>query len=438
MNKSLWAEGFTSQQFPPLAENLECDVAIVGGGLSGLWSAFHLLKVKPELKIALFEARHIGYGASGRNGGWISADYPVYRSTLEKRHGKNVADLVFASLKKSIDEIGNFANHHAPKAGFVKGGTVMFARNKAQETRLKSGIDDEHQWLDRDELNAIIRIAGTRGGLHNEHCASANPMQLVLGLAKFLSGKISIYEGSTASEIAPHMLAVNASVVKAPIIINATEVFRSAPREQIPLYSLMVATEPLTESQWQEIGNSRRATFAEGLHLINYAQRTPDNRLAIGGRGARYPFGSRKSSEIENSAQVHQSIRKLAQSWFPQISDMKFTHAWGGAVAITRDWEPYVRWDREFGYGIIGGYAGDGMTMTYLASKALVQEIIDGTDDIRGLHFINRRSRNWELEPLRYAAINTLVKLSDIADYEEKLTNRPSLLSRIIEPLILR
>lgn len=99
MNKSLWAEGFTSQQFPPLAENLECDVAIIGGGLSGLWSAFHLLKVKPELKIALFEARHIGYGASGRNGGWISADYPVYRSTLEKRHGKNVADLVFASLK---------------------------------------------------------------------------------------------------------------------------------------------------------------------------------------------------------------------------------------------------------------------------------------------------------------------------------------------------
>ena len=438
MNKSLWAEGFTSQQFPPLAENLECDVAIIGGGLSGLWSAFHLLKVKPELKIALFEARHIGYGASGRNGGWISSDYPVYRSTLEKRHGKNVADLVFASLKESIDEIGNFANHHAPKAGFVKGGTVMFARNKAQETRLKSGIDDEHQWLDRDELNAIIRIAGTRGGLHNEHCASANPMQLVLGLAKFLSGKISIYEGSIASEIAPHMLAVNASVVKAPIIINATEVFRNAPREQIPLYSLMVATEPLTESQWQEIGNSRRATFAEGLHLINYAQRTPDNRLAIGGRGARYPFGSRKSSEIENSAQVHQSIRKLAQSWFPQISDMKFTHAWGGAVAITRDWEPYVRWDREFGYGIIGGYAGDGMTMTYLASKALVQEIIDGTDDIRGLHFINRRSRNWELEPLRYAAINTLVKLSDIADYEEKLTNRPSLLSRIIEPLILR
>ena len=438
MNKSLWAEGFTQQQFPAITENLDCDVAIIGGGLSGLWSAFHLHQAKPELKIALFEARHIGYGASGRNGGWISADYPVYRSTLEKRHGKKVADLVFDSLKKSIDEIGSFARRYAPSAGFVKGGTVMFARNKAQEIRLKAGVDEEHQWLNREELNEVIRIAGARGGLHNAHCASVNPMQLVQGLAKYLSGKIAIYEGSTASEIAPHMLAVNSCVVKASIVINATEVFRNSPREQIPLYSLMVATEPLTDSQWKEIGNAGRATFAEGLHLINYAQRTPDNRLAIGGRGARYPFGSRKSSEIENSARVHESIRNLAQSWFPHISDMKFTHAWGGAVAITRDWEPYVRWDRKFGYGIIGGYAGDGMTMTYLASKALVQEIIDGKDDVRGLHFINRRSRNWEMEPIRYAAINTLVKLSDIADYEEKLTNRPSVLSRIIEPLILR
>ena len=438
MNKSLWAEGFTHQQFPAITENRDCDVAIIGGGFSGLWSAFHLLQANPELKIALFESRHLGYGASGRNGGWISADYPVYRSTLEKRHGKKEADLVFAALKKSIDEIGGFATRHAPSAGFVKGGTVMFARNKAQEIRLKTGVDEEHQWLNREELEEIIRIADARGGLHNAHCASANPMQLLQRLAKFLSGKIAIYEGSTASEIAPHMLAVNSCVVKASIVINATEVFRNAPREQIPLYSLMVATQPLTDSQWKEIGNAGRATFAEGLHLINYAQRTPDNRLAIGGRGARYPFGSRKSSEIENSARVHESIRKLAQSWFPHISDMKFTHAWGGAVAITRDWEPYVRWDREFGYGIIGGYAGDGMTMTYLASKALVQEIINGTDDVRGLHFVNRRSRNWEMEPIRYAAINTLVKLSDIADYEEKLTNRPSVLSRIIEPLILR
>jgi glycine/D-amino acid oxidase-like deaminating enzyme len=438
MNKSLWAEGFTQQQFPTITENLNCDVAIIGGGFSGLWSAFHLHQAKPELKIALFESQHIGYGASGRNGGWISADYPVYRSTLEKRHSKKVADLVFASLKKSIDEIGDFATSHAPSAGFVKGGTVMFARNKAQEIRLKAGVDEEHQWLNREELNEVIRIAGAQGGLHNAYCASANPMQLVQGLAKFLSGKISIYEGSTASEIAPHMLAVNSCVVKASIVINATEVFRNAPREQIPLYSLMVATEPLTDSQWNEIGNAGRATFAEGLHLINYAQRTPDNRLAIGGRGARYPFGSRKSSAIENSTRIHESIRGLARSWFPYIPDLKFTHAWGGAVAITRDWEPYVRWDSEFGYGIIGGYAGDGMTMTYLASKALVQEIINGTDDVRGLHFINRRSRSWEMEPIRYAAINTLVKLSDIADYEEKLTNRPSVLSRIIEPLILR
>lgn len=437
-NRSLWAEGFTEPRFPKLEHNLDVDVAIIGGGFSGLWSAFHLLTSQPELKIALFEARHIGFGASGRNGGWVSADYPVYRSTLAKRHGQEKANLVFDSLKSSIDEIGDFAQRYAPHSGFIKGGTVMFARNRAQEIRLKSSIDQEHRWLDESELTNIIRVAGARGGLINEACASVNPMKLLQGLTTYLQNKISIYENSRASEVAPNMVAVNSFVVKAHIVINATEVFRPAPREQIPLYSLMVATEPLPDQIWQEIGNSRRATFAEGLHLINYAQRTSDNRLAIGGRGARYPYGSKQSGAIENSAQVHESIRSLAKSWFPQLANVTFTHAWGGAVAITRDWEPYVRWDREFGYGVIGGYAGDGMTMSYLAAKTLVQEITESSSQLRELHFINRRSRRWEREPVRYFAINTLVALSDIADYEERLTKRPSVLSRIIEPLILR
>lgn len=438
MNRSLWAEGLSATRFTHLAESLHVDVAIIGGGFSGLWSAYHLLKKKPELKIALFEARHLGYGASGRNGGWISSDYPVYRSTLKKRHGEEKTRLVFQSLQHSIDDIGTFAQRYAPDSGFVKGGTVMFARNKAQEIRLKSGVDSDHHWLNSAELANIITVEKARGGLFNPECASVNPMLLLQGLVRFLEGKISLYENSPAAEIAPHQLAVNSSLVHAHIVINATEVYRPAPRQQIPLYSLMVATNPLPESLWKEIGNAQRATFAEGLHLINYAQRTVDNRLAIGGRGARYPWGSRLNGEIENSSRVHQSLRNLASSWFPQLKEIEFTHAWGGAVAITRDWEPYVQWDKEFNYGVIGGYAGDGMTMSFLAARALAEEICDGTDDIRGLHFINRRIRQWEREPLRYCAVNTLVKLSDIADYEERVTKRPSVLSRLIEPLILR
>ena len=128
----------------------------------------------------------------------------------------------------------------------------------------------------------------------------------------------------------------------------------------------------------------------------------------------------------------------MARHWFPILHDIRFTHSWGGAVAITRDWEPYLIWNRNQGFGKIGGYAGDGVTMSYLASKTLVAEILDSVSPLRNLHFINRKMKKWEPEPLRYLGVNSLVKLSAIADQEEAWTGRPSVVNRFIAPLILR
>jgi glycine/D-amino acid oxidase-like deaminating enzyme len=200
----------------------------------------------------------------------------------------------------------------------------------------------------------------------------------------------------------------------------------------------MVATEPLDDATWDQIGNKSRFTFAENSHMVNYAQRTRDNRIAIGGRGATYPFGSKLSDAKESTRRVHETIRALLKSWFPILSDVKFTHAWGGAVAITRDWEPYVQWNPETGLGRLGGYAGDGVTMSHLAAKILAYEILDAPTELRNLHFVNQKIRNWEPEPIRYVGVNTLVKLSGMADTEERITGRASLLNRVIEPLILR
>ncbi|CAB4590156.1 unannotated protein [freshwater metagenome] len=438
-NLSLWADSVNRGRFETLNKNLDIDVAIIGGGFSGLWSAFHLISGDPTLKIALFEAHHIGFGASGRNGGWLSADYPVSRNTLIKRIGEEGTDSIFTALKSSIDEVGNFARDFAPTASFTKGGSITFARNSAQAIRLRNSVDEDHHWLSNSELTEKILIADSICGVHTKSSAVVNPMELLLGLAKYLTKKgVAIYENSAATIAETGRLLVGSYFVTAPRVINAVEAFRSAPREQIPLYSLMVATEPLTSQFWSEVGNFERATFAEGSHLINYAQRTSDNRLAIGGRGARYPFASKRSTNIENSAKTHEALRALAKSWFPQLSKVRFTHAWGGAIAITRDWEPYLRWDKNRGYGELGGYAGDGMTMSYLAGKAMAAEILDNTSSIRTLRFVNRRSRNWEFEPLRFAAINSLIKLTDLSDAEERLTRKPSLINRIIEPLILR
>jgi glycine/D-amino acid oxidase-like deaminating enzyme len=200
----------------------------------------------------------------------------------------------------------------------------------------------------------------------------------------------------------------------------------------------MIASEVLSNEIWNQIGVKNRFTFAEGTHLVNYAQRTADNRLAIGGRGASYPFGSKLIEEREMTNSVHQSLEKMAKRWFPVLKNVKFTHAWGGAVAITRNWEPYVQFDKSTGFARLGGYAGDGVTMSYLASKILADLIVGRESNVTNLHFVNREIRKWEIEPLRYLAVNSLVKLSGIADKEEARTGRPSLVSRLISPLILR
>ena len=149
------------------------------------------------------------------------------------------------------------------------------------------------------------------------------------------------------------------------------------------------------------------------------------------GRGATYPYGSRLDTRKESVASVHERLRVLARHWFPVLHDIRFTHSWGGAVAITRDWEPFLIWNRREGIGKIGGYVGDGVTMSYLAAKTLAGEILEIDSPLRKLHFINRKIRKWEPEPLRYLGVNSLVKLSAIADREESLTGRASVVNRV-------
>ena len=434
---SLWASQIHPAKLEP-ARHSSLDLAIIGGGLSALWSAFHAKRFDPTLRIGIFEAEKFGFGASGRSGGWVSSDFPVSKKKIIEKWGGGAAELLESSLSQSIDEIGGFATSYAPEADFTKSGSLIFTRNLGQVERLQSNLDRDHQWLEPYEVREKIRIAGQLGGVWNGNSARINPLGLVSALVKYLTkAGVDISENSFATSV-PEGILVNNRYLEAGAVIEATEVFGRPGRDYIPLYSLMIASEPLRHNLWQEMGNLERFTFAEGRHLINYAQKSIDGRLVLGGRGATYPFASRLSDKKERDYRVHKNLQNLALQWFPQLAGHSFTHFWGGAVAITRDWQPYIQWDPSARRGRLGGYAGDGLTMSFLAAKVIAALMTENKIPESNLHFVNKDIRQWEIEPLRYLAVNSLVKLSALADREEALTSRASVLSRIIEPLILR
>jgi glycine/D-amino acid oxidase-like deaminating enzyme len=406
---------------------------IIGGGFSGLWTAHHLIERDANLKIAILEKDQIGSGASGRNGGWVSALYPVSDTQLAKNFSAKQIHELHTQLEKAIDEIGKFIKTEKIECGFHKGGTITVARNGGQLER----ISHDQQVLTQTETVAKISMDSARGSTFTPHCAAINPAALVIGLAKSLENRgVAIFEKSPATLTRENQVFVLGHELQSLFVVRAIEAYLEQTRVQIPIYSLVVATEPLSNSIISAIGLSNRETFSEASHLVTYAQLTQENRLVIGGRGAPYSWGSRRKDSLENREKDHDRLRVMAREWFPVLQKSSFTHTWGGAVGITRDWSPYVRVSERFGE--MGGYVGDGVTLSYLAAAAMADCIVKKDSERTRLPFVQWKGRRWEREPWRWVAVNSAIRLTFLADREERLTNRPSLIMKSLAPLLGR
>ncbi len=432
---SLWWKQVDHPDFSPGTLDQQWDLVIVGGGFSGLWSAYHALAIDPSLKIAVLEQSRIGTGASGRNGGWASALYPLANEKLARHSSQESIDQLHKQLQGSIDEIGNFAKEHDIECGFHKGGRLSFARNGGQLKRLADERESDETFLSTHDSDARIHMSKNLGANYSPHCAALNPAALIVGLAQHLETRgVSLFENTLAQFDAKNNVSVNGRAIKTSAVVRATEAYQEGTRKQIPVYSLMIATDPLPDKVLKLIGGENRETFADGSHVVNYAQRTSDGRLALGGRGAPYTWGSQRNDKAEVNKRIHAHLRTMAREWFPVLHDYDFPHSWGGAVAITRDWSPYVRWDGK--YGELGGYVGDGVTLSYLAAAAMA-DLLTHTQSVRtSLPFVQRSNPKWEPEPLRWLAINSAIALSSVSDHEENLTQRPSLLMKALAPII--
>ncbi|MFZ3454695.1 NAD(P)/FAD-dependent oxidoreductase [Arthrobacter sp. 7Tela_A1] len=429
---SFWyAETGLPDPRPGLEGDANADIVIVGAGYTGLWTAYYLKKARPDLSVVVLESRFAGFGASGRNGGWLTNSISGGRGQYVKSHGRAVVGRFQELLNDTVDEVIGAAAAEGIDASIVKGGELNVARNEAQLRRLHALAAEESAWpeagtrlLDAGETAERLRIAGTLGSIHHPHCARINPARLVRGLAGAVERLgVPILEGTTVTEIRPGAAMTNRGTVSARYILRATEGFtatlRGHHRAWLPMNSSMIATEPLPDTVWDEIGWNSMDTVADMAHAYMYAQRTADGRIALGGRGVPYRFGSRLDTDGATQPETITALTKLLRDMFPAAAGARIDHAWAGVLGVPRDWKATVGLDPKTGLGWAGGYVGTGVAATNLAGRTLRDLILDPGSELTTMPWVNRKVRNWEPEPLRWLGVKTMYAAYYAADRAE-------------------
>lgn len=425
---------------PALENDIDVDVAIIGAGYTGLWTAYYLAQQDPSLSIAILEANVAGFGASGRNGGWCSSYFPTEIDKLGRMFSRTAARAMQDAMHDTVDEVGQVIRDENIDCSWEQGGSITYARTPLQWKRAQEYIEhlgdwgygpDHYRLLSAGEAREVGNVPDALGATFNKHVAAIHPARLVRELANIVELKrVKIYEETPVVRIEPGLVTTTQAQVKAKFVVRATEGYTQSlagmKRDIAPIYSLMIATEPLSDEQWDEIGLDSRATFSDWRNLIIYGQRTTDNRFAFGGRGAPYHFGSSIKDEYDKYPKVHDSLIHVLTDLFPAAAGAKVTHQWGGPLGIARDWMGSVGLIRETGMAWAGGYVGDGVGTTNLAGRTLADLILGKRTLLTQLPWVNHKSPRWEPEPLRWIGANVGLKTMTYADHAEDRTGKPS------------
>ncbi|MFK0283881.1 NAD(P)/FAD-dependent oxidoreductase [Streptomyces sp. NPDC090499] len=421
----------------PLAGDASADVVIVGGGYTGLWTAYYLKKAAPFLRVTVLEQKFCGYGASGRNGGWLYNGI-AGRDRYAALHGHEAAVRLQKAMNDTVDEVVAVAAAEGIDADLHKGGVLEVATTPAQLARLKAFHAHELAYGEKDrelygagETRERIRVADAVGGTWTPHGARLHPVKLMKGLVAAVAALgVDIHESTPVTEIRPRHAVTPYGTVRAPYILRCTEGFtanlKGQKRTWLPMNSSMIATEPLTAEQWASVGWEGRETLGDMAHAYMYAQRTADGRIALGGRGVPYRFGSRTDNDGRTQDATVEALREILVRFFPSLAGAAVEHAWSGVLGVPRDWCATVTLDRSTGLGWAGGYVGSGVATTNLAARTL-RDLVQldsgqaGRTDLTELPWVNHKVRKWEPEPFRWLGVQGMYATYRAADQRERL-----------------
>jgi glycine/D-amino acid oxidase-like deaminating enzyme len=446
---SFWLETCGDELTPraPLDGSADVDVAILGAGYTGLWTAYYLLRNDPSLRVVLLEREIAGFGASGRNGGWCAPGLNISLARLERLHGKEAARSTYAAVVEAIDEIGRVAEAEGMDIEWRRGGELIVSRGSHETPGLEEeyreldrfGFAERYELLDEKGLADRVRVAGGVAGLYTPDAAAVQPAKLCRALARLVERmgatiyeqtEVTDYRAGPSGSAAGPALITSRGEVRARAVVLAGEAYltrlRRLHRTLIPIWSLIVLSEPLPDEVWDHIGWYAHELLGSPRYTVVYLSRTSDGRILFGGRGAPYRFGSPIRDEYDRHDETHEALRGMAREWFPALRDVRFTHAWGGPIGMPRDWHPTISYDQRSGIATARGYVGHGVSTANLAGRTLAELITEQKTERTQLPLVGHRSRNWEPEPLRWIGVRyTQAALGRVDRIAEKTGQPP-------------
>jgi glycine/D-amino acid oxidase-like deaminating enzyme len=447
------SESFWRDQLPParprapLTQPRNADVCIVGAGFTGLWTAYELRRAAPELDVVVLEAQTAGFGASGRNGGWVLGELAGHRDAWARKSGRDGVVALQHAIEATVDEVGRVVAEEDIACDFHKGGSLHVAQTPLELRRIRERVAFERKWgeldsvlLDAGETQERIAIPGALGARFSPHCARVQPARLAAGLAEAAerAGAV-IHERSPVTRIEPGRVETALASVRARWVVRATEAYTARlpglRRALVPMTSAIIVTAPLAREVWERIGWEGRECLLDGRRRYVYIQRTEDGRIAIGGRGLPYRFASRTDREDPLDAATTQALRARLRELFPAAADAAVDGAWHGVLGVPRDWTPAVGADRATGLAWAGGYVGEGVAAANLAGRTLRDLLLERDTELTRLPWVGPLGRAWEPEPLRYVAVRGVYALYGAADRREVRTGRPALAGRVADAI---
>jgi glycine/D-amino acid oxidase-like deaminating enzyme len=418
---------------PPLPGDVDADVCIVGAGFTGLWTAYYLKKAEPTLRVVIVEKEFAGFGASGRNGGWLTGGFGWSREKYAAASSRGAVIDMQRAMAGTVDEVISVAAAEGIDADIRRVDNITVATNPAQLRRAKAEFDEAVHWemprerlafLNAEEARERIAIANLLGAFVIKGVARVQPAKLVQGLAAAVVRLgVPIYEQTTVLSIEKGKVTTNRGVVRAGKIVRATEGFTAGiagdERLWLPLNSAIVVTEPLPQELWDQIGWAGYEVLGDAAHTYCYAQRTREGRIAMGGRGVPYRFGSRTDVRGQTQQATIEKLHKILTTLLPQTKGLPLAHAWCGVLGVPRDWCATAGFDSATGIGWAGGYVGLGVSSSNLSGRTLRDLLLGRDTELTRLPWVNRTVRKWEPEPLRWLGVHSMYELYRVADARE-------------------